>query len=39
MEELPYVGLGQWFGRTAYRKTITGVLQGLAPYPWSVKPV
>jgi peptide/nickel transport system substrate-binding protein len=38
MEELPYVGLGQWFGRTAYRKTITGVLQGLAPYPWSVKP-
>jgi peptide/nickel transport system substrate-binding protein len=38
MEELPYVGLGQWFGKTAYRKSITGVLQGLAPYPWNVRP-
>jgi peptide/nickel transport system substrate-binding protein len=38
MDELPYIGLGQWFGRTAYRKTVTGVLQGLAPYPWNVKP-
>ncbi|SDR39717.1 peptide/nickel transport system substrate-binding protein [Rhizobiales bacterium GAS191] len=38
MDELPYIGLGQWFGKTAYRKSITGVLQGLAPYPWNVRP-
>jgi peptide/nickel transport system substrate-binding protein len=38
MDELPYVSLGQWFGKTAYRKTITGVMQGFAPYPWNVKP-
>jgi peptide/nickel transport system substrate-binding protein len=38
MEEVPYVGLGQWFGKTAYRKSITGVLQGFAPYPWNVRP-
>jgi peptide/nickel transport system substrate-binding protein len=39
MEELPFVSVGQWFGKTAYRKTITGVMQGLAPYPWNVGPV
>ena len=38
MDELPYVTLGQWYGKTAYRKSITGVMQGLAPYPWNVKP-
>jgi peptide/nickel transport system substrate-binding protein len=38
MEELPFVPLGQWFGKTAYRKSITGVMQGLAPYPWNVRP-
>jgi peptide/nickel transport system substrate-binding protein len=38
MNELPYVTLGQWFGKTAYRKSITGVMQGLAPYPWNVRP-
>jgi peptide/nickel transport system substrate-binding protein len=38
MDELPYISLGQWFGKTAYRKTITGVMQGFAPYPWNVKP-
>lgn len=38
MEELPFIGLGQWYGKTAYRKSITGVLQGLAPYPWNVRP-
>jgi peptide/nickel transport system substrate-binding protein len=38
MDELPYVTLGQWFGKTAYRKSITGVMQGLAPYPWNVRP-
>lgn len=38
MEELPYVPLGQWFGKTAYRKSITGVMPGVAPYPWNVRP-
>jgi peptide/nickel transport system substrate-binding protein len=38
MDEVPYVGLGQWFGKTAYRKTITGIIPGLAPYPWNVRP-
>lgn len=30
--------VGQWYGKTAFRKSITGVQQGLAPYPWNVKP-
>jgi peptide/nickel transport system substrate-binding protein len=30
--------VGQWYGKTAYRKSITGVLQGIAPYPWNVRP-
>jgi peptide/nickel transport system substrate-binding protein len=30
--------VGQWYGKTAFRKSITGVLQGLAPYPWNVRP-
>ncbi len=38
MDELPYINVGQWFGKTAYRKSITGVLQGAAPYPWNVRP-
>jgi peptide/nickel transport system substrate-binding protein len=38
MDELPYIPLGQWFGKTAYRNTITGVMQGMAPYPWNVRP-
>lgn len=38
MDEVPYVGLGQWFSKTAYRKSITGVMQGIAPYPWNVRP-
>jgi peptide/nickel transport system substrate-binding protein len=37
MDEQPYVGLGQWFSKTAYRKSIIGVLEGLAPYPWNVR--
>jgi peptide/nickel transport system substrate-binding protein len=38
MEELPFVSVGQWFGKTAYRNTITGVMPGMAPYPWNVRP-
>ncbi len=38
MDELPFIPVGQWFGKTAYRKSITGVMQGAAPYPWNVRP-
>ena len=32
------VPLGQFFVKTAFRRQITGVLQGVAPYPWNVRP-
>ncbi len=38
MDEVPFVPVGQWFGKTAYRKSITGVMQGAAPYSWNVRP-
>lgn len=33
---VPYVPLGQWVQRTAYRRTVQGVLQGPAVLPWNV---
>jgi peptide/nickel transport system substrate-binding protein len=30
--------LGQWYGKTAYRRSVIGVLQGVAPYSWHVRP-
>jgi len=33
------VPLGQFFVKTAFRRGVTGVLQGIAPYPWNVRPV
>ncbi len=38
MSEVGTVPVGMWFGKTAYRRSITGVLQGAAPYPWNVRP-
>ena len=38
MDEVPFIPVGQWFGKTAYRKSITGVMQGAAPYAWNVRP-
>ncbi len=38
LENVSTVPLGQFFIRTAFRKEITGVLQGIAPYPWNVRP-
>jgi peptide/nickel transport system substrate-binding protein len=32
------VMVGQWYGKTAFRRSITGVLQGMSPYPWNVRP-
>lgn len=37
LEEVATVPLGQFLSRTAYRKNITGMLAGSAPYPWGVK--
>ncbi len=38
MSEVATVPLGINFSKTAYRSSITGVLQGVAPYPWNVRP-
>jgi peptide/nickel transport system substrate-binding protein len=38
MREVATIPLGLSFGKTAFRKSITGVLQGVAPYPWNVRP-
>jgi peptide/nickel transport system substrate-binding protein len=37
MEDSATVPLGQFFIRTAYRRNLTGVLQGNAPYQWNVR--
>ena len=33
---VPYVPLGQYVVRTAYRKNVQGVLHGPAVLPWNV---
>ncbi len=38
LEGVATVPLGQAFVRTMYRKSITGIRQGGAPYPWGVRP-
>jgi peptide/nickel transport system substrate-binding protein len=38
LSEVATVPLGLFYVKTAFRRTITGVLQGPAPYPWSVRP-
>jgi peptide/nickel transport system substrate-binding protein len=38
MEDVAAVPLGQAFERTAFRKSITGILPGARPYPWNVRP-
>jgi peptide/nickel transport system substrate-binding protein len=35
--EVPVVPMGQFFMRTAYRRDLSGFLQGSAPYPWNVR--
>ncbi|MBE9607407.1 ABC transporter substrate-binding protein [Acetobacteraceae bacterium H6797] len=37
MEDAPTIPLGQFTGRTAHRKSITGIVPGPFPYPWGVK--
>jgi peptide/nickel transport system substrate-binding protein len=38
LEEVATIPLGQFFLKTAYRSSITGILQGVGVYPWSVRP-
>ena len=38
MSEVATIPLGISYPKTAYSKSITGVLQGVAPYPWNVRP-
>jgi peptide/nickel transport system substrate-binding protein len=38
IRQVPYYPLGQYFQPTAYRKTVTGVLDGFAVF-WNVRPV
>jgi peptide/nickel transport system substrate-binding protein len=38
MSDVATIMLGQWYGKTAFRRTITGVLPGVSPYPWNVRP-
>jgi peptide/nickel transport system substrate-binding protein len=38
LEEVATVPLGQFFLKTAWRDSITGVLPGIGPYPWNVRP-
>ncbi|BCB17690.1 ABC transporter substrate-binding protein [Bosea sp. ANAM02] len=37
LEEVATIPLGQFLSRTAYRRDITGMLPGSAPYPWGIK--
>ena len=37
LEEVATIPLGQFVSRTAYRKDLTGMLAGSAPYPWGLK--
>ena len=37
LEDVSFVPLGQFVIRTAFRRDITGMLQGSSPYPWNVR--
>jgi peptide/nickel transport system substrate-binding protein len=39
LDQVATVPLGQFTIKTAYRKSLTGMLPGSAPYPWSLKRV
>ena len=36
-DDVATVPLGQFFIRTAYRRSITGVVKGSMPYPWGAR--
>lgn len=37
LEDASFLPLGQFVIRTAFRRDITGILQGSSPYPWGVR--
>ena len=37
LEDVSFLPLGQFVIRTAFRRDVTGILQGSAPYPWNVR--
>src|SRR5215212_10136767 len=37
-DDVATIPLGQFFIRTAYRKSVTGLMKGSMPYPWGVRP-
>ena len=39
LEEVATVPLGRFYNKTAFRPSITGILQGTSPFPWNVRPV
>ncbi|MBA4270154.1 MAG: ABC transporter substrate-binding protein, partial [Methylobacterium sp.] len=39
LEDTATIPLGVFMIRTAYRKTLTGMQKGSAPYPWGLKRV
>lgn len=39
LEDVATIPLGQFVIRTAYRKSMTGMLKGSAPYPWGLRRV
>ena len=38
MSQVSCIPLGQFYTKWAYTKKITGVIPGVAPYPWNVRP-
>ena len=38
LEDVSTVPIGQFFIKTAFRKEVTGIKQGIAPYPFNVRP-
>jgi peptide/nickel transport system substrate-binding protein len=38
IEQVATVPLGEFYLPMAYRRTLTGMLPGAAPYPWNVRP-
>ena len=39
LDDVATIPLGQFFIRTVFRRSISGVLQGPCPYPWNIRPV
>ena len=37
-DDVATIPLGQFFIRTAYRKSLIGLVKGSMPYPWGVRP-